>query len=89
MPSLMLGDKFPDFECHTTAGVFSLHAWAEQKRTLCPKDPWILFFSHPADFSISDFSYHFSARLHDRNLAADERTSEIGSLEPIPYRAFG
>ncbi|NOX86031.1 MAG: peroxiredoxin [Chlorobi bacterium] len=38
-----IGDKAPDFEAVTTKGVIRLSDYA--------KDKWIVFFSHPADFT--------------------------------------
>ena len=41
--SLYLGDTAPDFTADTSEGELSFHDWAG--------DSWVLFFSHPADFT--------------------------------------
>lgn len=41
--SLRLGDIAPDFHADTTQGPISFHDWIENS--------WVLFFSHPADFT--------------------------------------
>ncbi len=41
--SLHLGDTAPDFTAETSEGQVSLHDWAG--------DSWVVFFSHPADFT--------------------------------------
>lgn len=41
--SLRLGTIAPDFEADTTAGPIRFHDWAG--------DDWVMFFSHPADFT--------------------------------------
>jgi alkyl hydroperoxide reductase subunit AhpC len=43
MASLHLGDDAPDFTADTTAGEISFHDWKG--------DSWVVFFSHPADFT--------------------------------------
>ncbi len=41
--SLQLGDKAPDFKAQTTEGEIQFYDWAG--------DDWVVFFSHPADFT--------------------------------------
>jgi alkyl hydroperoxide reductase subunit AhpC len=41
--TLRIGELAPDFISNTTHGEISLHAWAAES--------WVLFFSHPADFT--------------------------------------
>ena len=41
--SLQLGDTAPDFTASTSEGDISFHDWAG--------DSWVVFFSHPADFT--------------------------------------
>lgn len=41
--SLRLGDTAPDFKAMTTEGEINFHEWAG--------DNWVVFYSHPADFT--------------------------------------
>lgn len=41
--ALHLGDTAPDFQTETSTGPVSFHEWAG--------DSWVVFFSHPADFT--------------------------------------
>ena len=43
MATLRLGDTAPDFQQDSTQGPIAFHAWAG--------DAWVVFFSHPADFT--------------------------------------
>ena len=43
MATLYLGDTAPDFTAITTAGSIQFHEWIENN--------WVIFFSHPADFT--------------------------------------
>jgi 1-Cys peroxiredoxin 6 len=42
---IKLGASFPDFNCCTTRGTFSFHAFLERSPS------WTVFFSHPKDFT--------------------------------------
>jgi len=41
--ALMLGSEFPNVEVDTTEGRFKLHDYQG--------DSWLIFFSHPADYT--------------------------------------
>jgi len=43
MAHLRLGDIAPNFDAKTTEGDINFHEWAG--------DNWVVFFSHPADFT--------------------------------------
>ena len=56
--SLLIGDVAPDFEAHTTEGRIRFHEWAS--------DDWVVFFSHPADFTpVCTTELGYTARLKD------------------------
>jgi len=56
--SLKLGTTAPDFEAETTEGPISFHEWAG--------DQWVLFFSHPADYTpVCTTELGFVATLKD------------------------
>ena len=42
---LLLGDIAPNFEAETTEGKIKFHDWIG--------DDWVVFFSHPADYTPS------------------------------------
>lgn len=56
--SLLLGDTAPDFSADTTEGPVRFHDWIG--------DNWVVFFSHPADFTpVCTTELGFTARLKD------------------------
>ena len=57
--SLLLGDTAPDFEAETTAGRIRFHDWIGED--------WVVFFSHPADFTpVCTTELGYTAKLKDR-----------------------
>lgn len=57
--SLLLGDTAPDFEAETTEGKISFHDWIG--------DDWVVFLSHPADFTpVCTTEIGYTAKLKDK-----------------------
>ncbi len=57
--SLLLGDTAPDFEAETTQGRVHFHDWIGED--------WVVFFSHPADFTpVCTTELGYTAKLKDK-----------------------
>ncbi|MFP4518749.1 MAG: peroxiredoxin [Oceanicaulis sp.] len=56
--ALLLGDLAPDFEAESTEGKIKFHDWIG--------DDWVIFFSHPADFTpVCTTELGYTAKLKD------------------------
>jgi len=68
--SLKLGTTAPDFEAETTEGTIRFHDWAG--------DSWVIFFSHPADFTpVCTTELGLVAKLRDRFAKRNAKTLAI------------
>ena len=73
--SLLLGDTAPDFEADTTQGRIRFHDWAG--------DDWVVFFSHPADFTpVCTTELGYTAKLKDQ-LAARHAKAIVVSVDSV------
>ncbi|MEM9740704.1 MAG: peroxiredoxin [Pseudomonadota bacterium] len=73
--SLLLGDTAPDFEAKTTQGPIRFHDWAG--------DNWVVFFSHPADFTpVCTTELGYTAKLKDK-LAARNAKAIVVSVDSV------
>ena len=73
--SLKLGTTAPNFEAETTQGPIRFHDWAG--------DDWVVFFSHPADFTpVCTTELGLVAKLKDKFDARHAKTLAI-SVDPI------
>ena len=68
--SLLLGDTAPDFEADTTEGRIRFHDWIG--------DDWVVFFSHPADFTpVCTTELGYTAKLKDELAKRDAKAIVI------------
>ena len=73
--SLHLGDIAPDFTAMTTDGEVSFHEWKQ--------DSWVVFFSHPADFTpVCTTELGRTAALHGEFAARNTKALAL-SIDPI------
>ena len=73
--SLLLGDTAPDFEAETTEGRIRFHEWVG--------DDWVVFFSHPADFTpVCTTELGYTAKLKDQ-LAARKAKALVISVDTV------
>ena len=79
--SLLLGDTAPDFEAATTQGRIRFHDWID--------DDWVVFFSHPADFTpVCTTELGYTANLKDK-LAARGAKAIVISVDSLEqHRAW-
>jgi alkyl hydroperoxide reductase subunit AhpC len=86
MMTLRIGDEAPNFKATTTQGEIDFHEWGG--------DSWVVFFSHPADFTpvctteigrAASLSEEFSSRNTKRIVLSvdplDEHEKWIGDVE--------
>ena len=68
--SLQLGTTAPDFEADTTEGAIRFHEWGG--------DNWVIFFSHPADFTpVCTTELGLAAKLKDQLEQRDAKALAI------------
>jgi len=73
--ALLLGDTAPNFDADTTAGPINFHDWAG--------DDWVVFFSHPADFTpVCTTEIGYTAKLKDK-LAARGAKAIVVSVDSV------
>ena len=73
--SLLLGDIAPDFEADTTEGRIRFHDWIGED--------WVVFFSHPADFTpVCTTELGYTAKLKDE-LAARHAKAIVISVDTV------
>lgn len=73
--SLRLGTTAPDFEADTTEGRIRFHDWAG--------DDWVIFFSHPADFTpVCTTELGVAAKLKDKFAQRGAKPLAI-SVDPL------
>ena len=70
--SLLLGDTAPDFDAETTEGKISFHDWIG--------DDWVVFLSHPADFTpVCTTEIGYTAKLKDKLAARGAKAIVISA----------
>ncbi len=73
--SLRLGTIAPDFQADTTEGPIRFHEWAG--------DDWVIFFSHPADFTpVCTTELGLAAKLKDQLAQRGAKALAI-SVDPV------
>lgn len=73
--SLLLGDTAPDFTADTTEGPIQFHDWIG--------DNWVVFFSHPADFTpVCTTELGFTAKLKDEFARRNTKAIAL-SVDPL------
>jgi alkyl hydroperoxide reductase subunit AhpC len=73
--ALLLGDTAPDFEIDTTDGPIKFHDWIG--------DDWVIFFSHPADFTpVCTTELGYTAKLKDEFAKRGAKAIAL-SVDPV------
>lgn len=79
--SLLLGDTAPDFEADTTEGRIRFHEWSG--------DNWVVFFSHPADFTpVCTTELGYTAKLNDEFEARNAKALVISVDSVAQHKAW-
>jgi len=79
--SLLIGDTAPDFEADTTEGAISFHDWVG--------DSWVVFFSHPADFTpVCTTELGYTAKLKDQLAARNAKAIAISVDSVESHKAW-
>ena len=79
--SLLLGDIAPDFEAETTEGKIKFHDWIG--------DDWVIFFSHPADFTpVCTTELGYTAKLKDKLAARGTKAIVISADSLEDHKAW-
>ncbi|MEO1040082.1 MAG: peroxiredoxin [Pseudomonadota bacterium] len=72
---LLLGDLAPDFDAETTEGRIKFHDWIG--------DDWVIFFSHPADYTpVCTTELGFTAKLKDEFARRGAKAIAL-SVDPV------
>ena len=72
---LLLGDIAPNFEAETTEGKIKFHDWIG--------DDWVVFFSHPADYTpVCTTELGYTAKLKDEFAKRGAKAIAL-SVDPI------